>query len=66
MCGLNMIVRGMTDFCVWNVTVEEKYLIFCQILFVEAVECKSVCEKESDEKETFMVFTEVLLRSQVF
>jgi len=37
LCGLNMIVRGVTDFCVWNVTVEEKYLIFCQILLVKEV-----------------------------
>jgi len=26
----------MTDFCVWNIIVAEKYLIFCQILFVTA------------------------------
>jgi hypothetical protein len=56
----------MTDFCGWNVIVEEKYLIFCQTLFVTVGECESVCEIESDKKETFIVFTEVLLRSQVF
>jgi len=35
-------------------------------LFVTVGECESLCEIESDKKETFMVFTEVLLRSQVF
>jgi len=61
-----MIVRGVTDFCGWNVIVEEKYLIFCQTLFVTVGECESVCETESDKKETFMVFTDLMLRSQVF
>jgi hypothetical protein len=56
----------MTDFCGWNVIVEEKCLIFCQTLFVAVGEFESVCEIESDRKETFMVFTEVMLRSQVF
>jgi hypothetical protein len=56
----------MTDFSGWNVIVEEKYLIFCQTLFVTAAECESVCEIESDKKETFMVFTDVMLKSQVF
>jgi hypothetical protein len=46
----------MTDFCVWNIIVAEKYLIFCQLLFVTERECESVCEIDSDEKETFMVF----------
>jgi hypothetical protein len=56
----------MTNFCGWNIIVEEKYLIFCPTLFVTVGECESVCEIESDKKEKFIVFTEVLLRSQVF